>query len=454
MIAPIQTPSFPVDVRQVLDWADADPALQRRFRQQLAEQTSWSAEDCDRAIIEYLRFCCVAVRRAGKAVPSARVDAVWHLHLTWSRDYWLSFCPDRLGMSLHHQPALGVSGEREALRQDYAETLHTYQQLFGDPDARWWPAWTVEAKRKPRPRRARRHSVIAWGLLLPAFAASALALGPLDWRGPEFLSLYLTLMGLLLVASLGWRWWQRLKPRIASSAGPDGPPVWQVAYLSGGPQGVVDAAAADLHEQGLLEWDPARKQLVRRGDALPEDPLQRTLLPHLDGPTSRLSQTEKAGVVQQIRDQVVRQGWWYAADEAKRIALISALPWWLLTAFGVLKVAIGLARDRPVSSLVLLVIFAVVIALAFQFIRPSRTAAGRKVLSSLRGRHAVMLRAPRKGQLGLAVALVGTSVLAGTAFADYHTLRHPPSSGDGGGDSSSSDGGSDGGSGCGGCGGD
>lgn len=97
-----------------------------------------------------------------------------------------------------------------------------------------------------------------------------------------------------------------------------------------------------------------------------------------------------------------------------------------------------------------LVIATVIAAMLFHFKRPGITRAGRDLLRAQKARHALTLRAPPKGQLALAVALVGTGVLAGTALAGYHELRHPPSSGDGGGSSGSDGGGSS----CGGCGGD
>lgn len=442
----------PARTARILAWAEANPALQRRFRQQLGERCGWSAERCARAITEYLRFCAVAAELGGRAVPSQAVDEVWHLHLTWTRDYWDDFCPRRLGLALHHQPATGGSDERERLRLAYADTLHAYARCFGDPDPAWWPAF---AAARPE-RRWRRLAIAALGLLLPAGAATAWTSGtPLDWRGPEFLQLYLVLAAACLVFSLGWRLWQRSRPQVASSPQGQEPPIWQLAYLSGGPRGVVDSAAASLYEAGAIDWDAQRREIVQRKQDPPEDPLLRALLPHLAGPSTRLGSAEKSSAIERIREQLIRMGWWLSADASQRIARISALPWWLLSVLGLLKIGIGIARDKPVALLVLLVILSLVAALAFQFSRPGISAAGRRALAHFRGRHAVATRAPRAGQLGLAVALGGTAVLAATGFADYHTLRHPPSSGDASGSSDSSDGGSDGGgSGCGGCGGD
>lgn len=158
--------------------------------------------------------------------------------------------------------------------------------------------------------------------------------------------------------------------------------------------------------------------------------------------------------IQQVREALVRQGGRHAPQEARRIALGSAVPLWLLAGSGAAKIAIGLLRDRPVALLVFLVIATVIAALLFHFKRPGITRAGRDLLGAQKARHALTLRAPPKGQLALAVALVGTGVLAGTALAGFHELRHPPSSGDGGGSSGSDSGSDGGGSSCGGCGGD
>jgi uncharacterized protein (TIGR04222 family) len=442
----------PIDFERrarILAWSEADPALQRRFREQLAEHAGWDAARCDQAIREYLRFCIVAVRLGGRAVPSAAVDEVWHLHLTWTRDYWDDFCPRSLGIALHHQPARGLPGEREALRLAYAETLHAYAAEFGMPDAAWWPAWSAPSRERGTHRWAKLAAALG---LLPAAAAPAYP-GPLEWRGPEFLALYVLLLGACLLWGFSSRLWHRFKPEPSRGLPPGDLPVWHLAYLRGGPQGVIDTATAQLHEDGFLGWDATSKKLVRLSQEAPDDALLRSLLPNLCGDATRLSQAEKSGAVQQLREQLVRQGWWHSEESARRIAWQSALPLWLLAGLGAAKIAIGLLRDRPVALLVFLLIATLVAALMFHFKRPGATRAGRALLRGQRARHALALRAPRSGQLALAVALGGTAVLAGTALAGYHELRHPPSSGESG--SSGSDSGSDGGgSGCGGCGGD
>ena len=130
-------------------WLTDQPLLKRRFIAQLAEKTGWSAARLEQGVEEYRRFCLLATVLGGRVVPSPDVDEVWHLHLTYTRDYWDDFCPRRLGLKLHHQPALGVEGEREALRLGYAETLHAYAALFGPPSESWWPSLRGPAPKAP-----------------------------------------------------------------------------------------------------------------------------------------------------------------------------------------------------------------------------------------------------------------------------------------------------------------
>ena len=57
------------------------------FEQRLAHEQGWELGFAKRAVQEYLRFAYLCVH-AGPCTPSVEVDQVWHLHLTYSRDYW------------------------------------------------------------------------------------------------------------------------------------------------------------------------------------------------------------------------------------------------------------------------------------------------------------------------------------------------------------------------------
>ena len=441
------------------------------FRARLAREQGWTLPQADGAINEYRRFCFLARTSAVELTPSEAVDAVWHLHLIHTQDYWRVFCPQVLGGDLHHGPTPGRHAQPH-YREAYALTLARYEAWFGLSPERWWPAAAVRFApgtgwRRydpqhhwllPRPRwpATLRKAAAALAALLPA-GASAQDWNPLALGGTDFLGLFAAAMAFAVLASILLR-----RAAKAQWAGPAGGStqldVWETAWLAGGAERVVDAGIAELHRRGLIEASAGGKLTA----AIPRERLE----PPLDRVLESVAQHGRidaiiAGAGQRlapIEDALVRRGLWFTAAAAERVAAASALPWALLVLLGSARVAIGISRDRPVLFIALLTGACLLAAVLGFALRPRRTPAGDGVLRQLNLRHASLRRAPRAEQLALAVALAGTTVLAGTALADYHTARHPPSSGDGGssgsgseGSSSDADGG--GGSGCGGCGG-
>jgi hypothetical protein len=124
------------------------------FAERLARENGWSAARTARVMEEYRRFCFLAAIADHPVTPSDAVDQAWHLHLTYTRDYWERFCPDILGRALHHGPTAGGQGERHRFFAQYADTLASYEQAFGaSPPADIWPA---AAQRLGRDTQARR----------------------------------------------------------------------------------------------------------------------------------------------------------------------------------------------------------------------------------------------------------------------------------------------------------
>ncbi len=109
------------------------------FVERLARENGWSRAEADRVIGEYKRFCFLAVTADHPVTPSDQVDQAWHLHLTYTRDYWERFCPQVLGRSLHHGPTAGGRQEGQRYFTQYAETLRSYERVFGTPPADLWP---------------------------------------------------------------------------------------------------------------------------------------------------------------------------------------------------------------------------------------------------------------------------------------------------------------------------
>jgi hypothetical protein len=158
------------------------------FASRLARENGWSAAHAARVIEEYKRFCFLAATCAGEVTPSDAVDQVWHLHLTYSRDYWQHFCPEVLGSELHHGPTRGGEGERGRFFEQYARTLKLYEQAFGPAPADIWPDAARRLLDDPRARRVHPRD----GLIVPRFRLFA-------WL----------VMVLAIGVALGWATWGR-----------------------------------------------------------------------------------------------------------------------------------------------------------------------------------------------------------------------------------------------------
>jgi hypothetical protein len=129
---------------------DLEPDQALDFTRRLARDHAWTLAFARNAIAEYRRFCFLAVASADPVTPSEAVDEVWHLHLTYSRDYWDRWCAGVLCARLHHDPTLGGPDEQAKFRRQYALTLARYEAFFGPPSAVFWPA--THERFAPRPR--------------------------------------------------------------------------------------------------------------------------------------------------------------------------------------------------------------------------------------------------------------------------------------------------------------
>ena len=425
-----------------------NPAIDLDFAHRLARDRSWTLAYTLAAIEEYRRFCFLAVVSPTPVTPSEEVDEVWHQHLLYSRDYWDGWCGVALGRSLHHDPTPGGRQAALTYRAQYASTLALYETYFGPPPEAFWPA-SHRRFRAPRfrtidrdralviPRATfglRRARLLIAGLLacLPG-AARAQTLNPLDWSGTPFLELMAVLSAVSLVVAFNKR------EAIRSEGGDQrtGRPLdaIETAFLVGGAARAADAAIVERFDTPLADAVPVlrgeRKEAAWRRDEV-----------------ARL-QYRLAGVHASLVDRGL------VPSEERcgriRVAVLKALsPVMLL---GLVKLAVGLSRDRPVGFLVILLVMLVAAGFAIGA-RPRRTRLGDAALALCREKAARAARAPMPGELALAFALAGPAVLAGTSAAPYGVLlRKLNDSGDGGGGDGGGDGGGGGcgGGGCGGC---
>jgi hypothetical protein len=109
------------------------------FLDRLCVETGWGRAFAQGAIREYRRFVYLATTGNRPVTPSREVDAVWHLHLTYTRSYWERLRAI-LPRDLHHEPTPGGHEAASTYRAQYAETKARYLAEFGDvPPDDFWP---------------------------------------------------------------------------------------------------------------------------------------------------------------------------------------------------------------------------------------------------------------------------------------------------------------------------
>lgn len=117
-----------------------DPAAAFSFTDRLARENGWPLEYALRAVLEYKKFMFLLCLTEHPLTPSDQVDQVWHLHLLYTRSYWLEFCEQVLGQPIHHGPTRGGAAERDKFNDWYGETKTVYQEVFGAaPPTNIWP---------------------------------------------------------------------------------------------------------------------------------------------------------------------------------------------------------------------------------------------------------------------------------------------------------------------------
>ncbi|MGE3245365.1 MAG: hypothetical protein AB7F96_08165 [Beijerinckiaceae bacterium] len=159
-----------------------DPQASLPFSARLARDMCWPQDFTSRAIEEYRRFLYLACSAGHIVTPSEEVDAVWHMHMTYTRSYWQALCRDTLGRELHHQPTEGGLAETAKYRALYAQTLASYRRAFGEePPCDIWPDTDARfARKKVRPVDTQAYWVIPkrpFQLLARTFGAKALFAG-------------------------------------------------------------------------------------------------------------------------------------------------------------------------------------------------------------------------------------------------------------------------------------
>lgn len=303
-------------------------------------------------------------------------------------------------------------------------------------------------------------------------------MNPFDMSGPEFLFIYVVVLGVGTIAAVGFRRWLRSPGGAAPThlAGNLSP--YEIAYLAGGAQGAVDAAIVRLLHQGVLRCAATPGKLARGNENLPSkaEPIEKVVSGAVgtggDTPTAKVRAAVSA-TTQTLDRRLVDMGLVLSGAQRDRVQAASAFVILAIGCFGLIKVFVGVSRERPVGILIALLVLTAIVALVFFLKRPLRSRRGDAVLAQLRHENSALQYGARKDaaalaatDLVLAFGLFGTGILAGgplrnmlPAFKNAQGATAAGSSGSSCGGTSGCGGGGGGcggggcGGGCGGCGG-
>ncbi len=177
------------------------------FVQRLARENGWTIEYAQRVLEEYKRFMFLAVASGHPVTPSDQVDQAWHLHLAYTRSYWLEWCPNVLGQQVHHGPTKGGADENRKFHDWYQKTLSSYRAMLGEePPADIWPEASVRFGDDTHHQRVntKRNWVVRKPARMGRPTRIAAAFSPVLIGGPALAAqdapLWLRLVGGLLIA--------------------------------------------------------------------------------------------------------------------------------------------------------------------------------------------------------------------------------------------------------------
>lgn len=290
-------------------------------------------------------------------------------------------------------------------------------------------------------------------------------MNPFDLKGPDFLGLYIGLFVASLIAAVVLIYFLRTpsdEPRFDL----DRLKPYHVAYLAGGARGALAAAVAKLIEQGVLKAGLSSGTLTQEGSLSSDsDPVEEFACERLDNVKDmKQSVWNNESPFSEIRRGLESLELIPSRSEQLGIAVKASIPFFLLSAFGLIKILVGLSRGKPVLILVVLAAATLIIAVLACMIRVPRTRRGDKALALLRSENAA-LQATAKTNAGdlapndliLAAALFGVAGVALPSLGDYQralAAQQVGSTGGSGGCSGSCGSSCGGGGGCGGgCGG-
>ncbi|THU41025.1 hypothetical protein FAM09_02605 [Niastella caeni] len=247
-----------------------DPNAEITFSSKLSAKQKWSPTFTERVVEEYRKFiflCCISPNGAS---PSQAVDEAWHLHLTYTKSYWIDLCKNTLGKDIHHYPSRGGDEEDHKHLDWYAATLTLYQSVFESPPPNdIWPP-PPEYELIPEPTWSIRNEVIALILMLLLFTLTVSAylhkdLFPFSLDGPQFLVFFpLLAITCIICYVILQNEKGRALHQLVTTHFPTDATVYQLAQFLYGKHRAVQTAIVDLVRRNLLGLTSDKQFIVYR----------------------------------------------------------------------------------------------------------------------------------------------------------------------------------------------
>jgi uncharacterized protein (TIGR04222 family) len=289
-------------------------------------------------------------------------------------------------------------------------------------------------------------------------------MNPLNLSGPEFLQFYALVLAAAFVTAAVLRYFLRW-PGGEPQLGIRGFDAYETALLAGNDKTVIHAALAGLVHRGLLEADTVKRRLKATDAQSPKlHPLESEFYRQIKSTgvievddALRMSPTHTMRV---MHERLETRGLLMTDTQAAIARFVPLIVALLVPALGVMKVFVGVSRNRPVGYLIIFIIVSVVLAFWLFGRAAYRSRSGDKALASIR-RDARALRSAARApdrlatnDVSMAVALFGLGAVSVGALADLRSALRPPQRTGGSSWGSGCGGGGCGGGGCGGgCGG-
>ena len=490
------------------------PGVTLSFTARLARENGWTRSFASRVVEEYKRFAYLAMQAGHPVTPSEEVDQAWHLHMVYTRSYWTNFCGEVLQRPLHHEPTQGGATEGAKFHDWYARTLESYEREFGHPPPPdVWPSvkqrfasagqqrwvdptthWILPklnfakrlralAGKSSQPAVAVGLGILAVTVVTGCVSQESRGVNIFNWGGTDFLLFYIACLVVATVLTF-----RRKGNFLAQQA--ELPPAnvralnpYSLAFLKGGPALVAQAAVLKLIALRCLEFKKSLLstsiQKLPRPEGLNDlDEIESTVLMVNADKNETISQSAIMAALrpsfERIREDLTLRGLLQDGGARRGTNLSIMLPMLLCMGLGLIKLAVGIMRDKPVGFLVALLFITFVFGLMIANTRPRRSREGEAVLEAKQSAwnqqqaYEPQLASLSAAMIPMALVCGGASALAPwgldqTAQHVQKSIAHQGSADSGCGSGWSSDGsgsgcsgGGDsgcGGGGCGGCGG-